>query len=264
MASRGFIHKQFEDHFACKPTGVLMAKLKNEAGFINVGNYESVTWTPTVEREDIWSPQTPERSKIATIVTEQSVTMSFELAQLTPMFRAIAFQSRPDLLLDQEAVIAQDIEIVDAKAGRIFPTGFRKISNVMVTDATAAEYVEDTHFQYDAETGNVEILAHPGDVEKATITITVDAAAITGRTVWGLLSETEIRGSLMFRSTNKYGPLSLVELWDVEFAADGDQTLGSNTTDKASFSFTATVFADDSQADAFKYGKITDIPRAAA
>ena len=259
---RAFPYQPFNGHVRMKPTGVLMAKLKNEAGFINVGDYENVSYNIEIEEEDIFSPQTPERSKVATLPTESNITLSFELSQLTDMFRAIAYQSDPTLVFQQDAVPAGKVSIVKGKAGRIFPTGRRKISDVKVVSkaAGAPVYVEGTHFQYDGETGHVEILKHSNDGAEADFDIEFKAAAVAGRQIWGMLSNTDIRGSLMFQSTNKYGPKQLVEFWDVQFRADGDQTLGSNSTDWANVSFTGSVFADPMKPLAFQYGQVTDLP----
>ena len=267
MTDRAFIHRPFDGHIRMKPTGVLLAKLAGDAGFVNVGDYESVTYSVEIEEEDIFSPQAPERVKIATLPTESSISLSFELSQLTDMFRAVAYASEPDLVFAQDAAANTKITVIAAKAGRIFPVGKRKISAVEVTDPAAQAgdpvYVEGTHFQFDGETGHVEIIAHPDGSDTGTVDIEFASAAIAGRKTWGLLSSTDIRGSLMFRSTNKYGPLQLTEFWDVKFRADGDQTLGSNSTDWANVSFTGEVFANSAKPLAFAYGQVTDLPRPA-
>ena len=258
MSDRAFIHRPFDGHIRMKPTGVLLAKLKGEAGFINVGDYESVSYSFEFEEDDIYSPQAPERVKIATLPTESSISLSFELSQLTDMFRAIAYASNPNLVLNQPAVVAADFEFVDLKPGHVVPTGYKSVTEIVIPG-----YDEGVHFQFDGPAGNLEIIAHPDGAEKADVAGTLSADAITGRQTWGLLSNTDIRGSLMFRSTNKYGPKQLVEFWDVKFRADGDQTLGSNSTDWANVSFTGEVFADASKPVAFAYGQVTDLPAAA-
>ena len=263
MSDRAFIHRPFDGHIRMKPTGILMARLKNEVGLINVGDYESVSYSFEFEEDDIYSPQAPERVKIANLVTQSDVSLSFELSQLTPMFRTIAMQSDSTLVLNQVAEVGKTIAIDDAGAGRIFPTGFRRISNVEIVGAGPDDYVEGTHFQFDAETGYVEIIEHPGGTERGDVTISFDTAAITGRQVWGMLSQTDVRGALSFRSTNTYGPRQLVEFWDVKFRPDGDQTLGSNSTDWANVSFNGEVFADPTKSKAFAYGQVTDLPAAA-
>lgn len=256
MSERATIHRPVTEHLAMKPTGVLMVRLAGETGFMNLGNYESVSFSMEKEEEDIWSPQTPIRSKVGTIVNEISATLSFELNQLTAGFRSVAMQSQRGLVLRQQAVAKAPFEIVDFEAGRIVPIGYRDVTEVKIEG-----YEENKHFQVDRLTGNLEIIAHPDGKPRGKVAGTVSAAAIDGWSLHGIMSDMDIRGSAMFRSTNLYGPLQLVEFWDVQLSPTDEVTLGSNSADLGSISFEGSIFADPRREGAFEYGRVTDLPR---
>lgn len=261
--ARAFIHRPFDGHIVMKPTGVLLAKLAGDVGFRNVGNYENVTYTIEKEEEEIWSPQAPERVKIGTIYNEVNINLAFGLQQLIPLMRSVVMQSDAGLVLDQAAVADKVVEIADLETGGIFPLGYRDVTKVAVAPAAGGgqPYVEGTHFQYDAPTGHLEIIEHPGKAEKASVKVTVSAAAVAGRKLWGVASKLDIRGSVMFRSTNKYGPRQLVEFWDVGLTGDGEVALGSNSSDQGTVSVMGKVYADATREAAFAYGRATDIPQ---
>ncbi|WP_062233611.1 hypothetical protein [Aureimonas sp. N4] len=90
----------------------------------------------------------------------------------------------------------------------------------------------------------------------------MSAAAVAGRKLWGVASKLDIHGSVMFRSTNKYGPRQLVEFWDVGLTGDGEVALGSNSIDQGTVWVMGKVYADATRKTAFAYGRATDIPGA--
>lgn len=262
MADRAFIHQPFDKHIVMKPTGVLLLKLDGQNGFRNAGNYEECTYEIASDPEDIWSCQTPERTKIGTLHNDVKVTLNFSLNQAIDIVRSMVMQSDNKLVLTQEAVADKVVDIVDFEAGTIMPLGYRDLTKVTVAGTAngAAAYVEGKHFQYDAPTGNLEIMEHPAKTEKASVKVTVSAAAVAGRKLWGLASKFDLTGASMFRSTNKYGPKQLCEFNRVQFSGDGARTLGSNASDPATYDVIGDVLADPTQPTEYQYGRVTDLP----
>lgn len=262
MADRAFIHRPFTGHEIMKPTGVLLLKLDGQNGFRNAGNYEEATYEIESDPEDIWSPQTPERTKILTIYNDVKVTVNFSLSQAIPIVRTMIMQSDNSLVLEQAAVVDKVIDIVDFEAGTIMPLGYRNVTKVTVAAAGAggAAYVEDKNFQYDGATGHLEIIEHPGKADKASVKVTVSAGVVAGRKLWGIASKFDLIGAAMFRSTNKWGPKQLVEFNRVQFSGDGARTLGSNASDPATYDVIGDVLADPTQPTEYQYGRVTDLP----
>lgn len=107
---RAFIHRPFDGHIIMKPTGVLLLKLDGQNGFRNAGNYEECTYEIESDPEDIFSPQTPERSKIGTLHNDVKVTLNFSLSQAIDIVRSMVMQSDNKLVLDQAAVFVGVVE----------------------------------------------------------------------------------------------------------------------------------------------------------
>ena len=254
--------------FRFKPKGVFWMRPVGSEFIERGGDYQEFKLTTTIEENEVYDNQYPEKTLALVDLTKADITVSFQSRMMVEFLRRTAVLSSV-LTYSQQAAI-------DVSITKTIPTGkgirlaHRDISDIeiMSTGVGAEIYVAGVHYDLDGASGQLFILAHPDGVVldadgNAEVDITYSAPAIEGRKSYGPMSQTDIRCAIGFRQKMKWGPQIDAVFHDVQLRPDGDIMLGSDGDDFGTMGFTGRVFADPTKPAGFQLGELVDIERAA-
>jgi hypothetical protein len=225
---------------------VVMFKPAGTEKLIKFGPCETVEITPNITQVPSYTNEFGDRRMIGNFTTEKSGSVALNgLSMWTELLYQALFMSNKKYLT-QAAATAQTMEIADVAVGDVVRVPAIRATNISVSDAGSAVYVEDTHFTYHAKTGLLEIIELPVDAD-TDATVTYDKPAITEADKLLDLSVMEtsgIRGELHIVGviSTGYGKETEVVLHDVEFIPSGAISVG-DTANLNTASLTASMYS---------------------
>ncbi|KZC01402.1 hypothetical protein ABID82_004238 [Methylobacterium sp. PvP062] len=212
------------------------------------------------EHVDLTSNEVPEKPILARVTT--SVNEDFKLTCMSfgPVVQALSYMAPVGETYTQAAVNAGVVNIpATAKSGDIFdcvdPNTGAKVYGVIFTN------VDYSHYNYDPLSGRVEVLVSPGAADQVDFT----APAVTadmGRAFFRVLQFREIRGKLIIRENNLWGPNQDHVYPLVSFRMNGSQNLIDNGKEPTKVEIDGLIEFDVTQPVGKERGYVVDLPTA--
>jgi hypothetical protein len=199
----------------------------NPTGYRHLGNCESLTKTPTIEKIQKKSSMDGTRSvlKEAVIGSEEEFTIvmsefDMENLALASMGETEAYEQTAAPGLTDQSINGGEALTFD----RWYELGKKQVSDVTISQG-ATELTVDDDYEINLELGLVKILS-TGDGDEAVTTWDGDAAAVAGTIVKGL-SQGKIEGKLKYFSATDQaaGPRFELDIHKINLTPDGDLPL---------------------------------------
>lgn len=225
----------------------------------NIGDCEFQRNVKT-EHVDLTSNEVPEKPILARITT--SVNEEFKLTCMSfgPVVQALSYMAPIGETYTQAAVAAGEVNIpATAKVGDIYdcvdPNTGAKVYGVIFT---AIDY---TKYNYDALSGRVEVIAPPAAADQVAFTAPAVTAQMA-RAFFRVLQSREIRGKLVIRENNLWGPNQDHVYPLVSFRMNGSQNLIDNGKEPTKVELDGLIEFDATQPVGHERGYVVDLPTA--
>ena len=237
--------------------GLLYFKELGSTKFEELGDIDGFSLQQEVERLERFSNQYAVRTKTDSRINQQNYTASMQLFQLNARNRAMGLLSDVDYLTQTGATNPTEV-ISGVVTGGIYKLSAYNITLLSLKDGAAADYVADTNYELDVETGLLSIILPPGSnyavhafYSKAAI------VAADGRLNAGIGSSPNLEGALLFRGVNTVGRAVEVMLHKCRIAPSGERQYISD--EYSSIQIEAEILADSTQAAGFDIGWERDL-----
>lgn len=217
-------------HFFPKPEGATSALV---AGY-RLGDPQQLSIQIEMTEEDIFSNEHDVRTKVGTLTTEQSVTGTLIVRQLSNPVRAASLMGKVGVF-EQEAQTGVIVTFTDPGVYDLGHYGIT-VTSVMTDMAEPAEPGKPSDggdYLIDTRSGKIEVFT-PG------LTLEYEVPVLSERFVTGIANGNGLVGKLVFTGVNKQGKRSEVVLYEVTLKpANGRDFVSDSEIQTVEFTFTA-------------------------
>lgn len=226
-----------------------------------IGDVDDFSISVGNEKLERTSSQYGTKTKTDSRLLEQTATLTMTAVQQTARNAALAFMSKKQFLT-QSSLSAQEKVFTNVAAGDVYDLGALDVTVTSVTDTTtgAVAYTLGTHYEIDAKTGMLRIIAIPGGAN-TSIEVTYDVAAIlvgAKRLKLGGGSSPDMECKVVFISLDPNdNPLEKVTLHRVKLSPDGDMSFIDEEHRKVPL--TGEVLADVTKAAGYRLYQLEDM-----
>lgn len=245
--------------------GRLYFRPNGSATLHDLGDSDGFALSSEQDVLDRFATNTRTRTKAASDVRSTTHTASTTLVQLTPIARALRAGS--DIgTLTQAASVSKTLTVAAVAVGDVFKLDGLDVTITTVTDGEAVDpvaYTAGTHYQIEAATGLMKILALP-DGAGAGLEVVYAVPEITAaaeRFDLGIGSLSEQEGYLLFRSLTERAdqPETMAEFWRCKMRVSGEAQRISEEYQTVPVAFE--FLADPTKAERYRIGREVQLTR---
>jgi hypothetical protein len=191
--------------------------------YLFLGNAPKITFTPTQEEIKKYGSTTAQARLMASDVLKSELALQMTLDHFNKENLCLALFGTLGTAITQSASTAVAESVPDVIQDRSYRLAHRKVSSVVVKDATPTTYTVATDYTVDADTGMVYIVPGGTIAEGTDLLIDYSYAAIAapGYAKVQIGAEGVKRGSILFIPDNQRGPQMEHTLWRVTLRASG-------------------------------------------
>lgn len=225
------------------------------------GITDDITLSSDTEQIEHSNTETSVQRTDKKVAKKKNASISFTTAEISPEMLALAY-------LGTVSAIAQTIQtavaavITAANKGFFYDMGYVSITTLVVKDSTdLTTYVVGVDYNYDKNTGMLEVLAGGSCADADDLNLTVTADAYTKK-LMASLTGTQLEARLVFVSDPQSGSKYRYTFKKVNLIATGDLALKSE--DFATISFEGEALVDESVVDPLlsDYFDVEELPNA--
>lgn len=228
-------------------------------GYRHVGNCESLTIAPSVEKLSKKSSMKGKRTVYKEVVIGQEAEITLVLSEYDPENLALAFRG-DTINFNQDAAVGLTNQAINGGVAlnfdRWYPLGKKQLSNVVIEQGGPA-LVLNTDYELNAELGLVKILS-TGNGAEAITTWDGDAAYVSDKLVRGLASSSILGRLKYFSATDQVsGPRYELDVHKLELAPEGE--VGLISEEFGTFTLKGKAQEDTSKPDGEEFYTLREI-----
>jgi hypothetical protein len=190
-------------------------------GYLFLGNTPAFEMTPTQEEIKKYGSTTAAAKLMASDVLRSEIGLKITADHFNKELLGLALFGTAGTAITQSASTVADEAVNDVLQDRSYRLAKRKVSSVVVTDATPTTYTVTTDYTVDAETGMIYIVPGGTIANGTDLLVDYSYAAITSYPKVNLGAEGVKRGSILFIPDNARGPQMEHTLWRVTLRSSG-------------------------------------------
>jgi hypothetical protein len=226
----------------------------------DLGDADAISATFNTSSIDRFRKNTEQRVLGKRVPNQMELTVNLTLTQQNPIMMAAQWVGTADQFVEQEAAADLDpLVIANYVPGQIaLLPNF--VMNATITAITlAGEVVAPEHYRFDKMAAAVQVSSSAGlAAGSLSITYTVPAILASAKRVYtGIGQGGGVRGGLIVRQVNPYGPRKMVKFSTGLFMPTSADLIGGDEFDTSEFTFAPE--ADASAPSGFELGWMRDI-----
>lgn len=243
------------------PKAHLLFRPDGDDDFQLLGDTDEIAIEPTVEEIERFTNEAGIRKLAVTITTQVDATVSFTLAQLSDINRALSLLGEVQELTQTNQVGLTVNRTAPPHEGEIIQLAGMQVENVVVEDGVqTTTYTEGDDYRVDYSGGFVQLLNVPVGAD-GDVVITYDTKAVLGADGFKqipIANKSENRGTLVIRGTNEVGKRVMVTLHDVQLRPSGERNYVS-AEEIDTIEIEGRVFRDETQPAGLELGYEQDL-----
>jgi hypothetical protein len=204
------------------------------------GTTDEVIFTTALDTVEHSNTETPEQLLDGTDVIKRNMTISFTTADINDTFNKMAYLAS-EAPLTQTAQTSTPVAIASVVFGKVEDLGYKDITSLVATDSGGTiTYVENVDYVFDPVWGTFTALSTGSIVAGAALNITLNANAITGKSLTSfVVTQRTYRMTYQGRSSKGRNEKHVFE--KVSIAIEGDRTLKTGSKSYTTLNFKGAV-----------------------